>query len=196
MDFGREIIPEAIKCCNVQAYLFQGYWEDIGTIRAFYQASLDMTSPLPKFNFFDSIAPIYTRSRHLPPSKMHSCDVSESLITEGCILQGATIRHSIIGLRSRIDRGARIDDSIIMGSDFYESIEELSADLRSGTPHMGIGENTVIRRAIVDKNARIGANVRLINQHGKDTADGENYYIRDGIIIVPKNATIRDNTVI
>lgn len=196
MDFGREIIPEAINCCNVQAYLFQGYWEDIGTIKAFYNASLDMTSPLPKFNFFDSDAPIYTRSRHLPPSKMHSCDVSESMITEGCIIQGATIRHSIIGLRSRIDRGTHIEDSIIMGSDFYESIEELNANRRAGIPHIGIGANTIIRRAIVDKNARIGANVRLINQNRVETADGDNYYIRDGIIIIPKGAMIADNTVI
>jgi glucose-1-phosphate adenylyltransferase len=196
LDFGREIIPEAIKCCNVQAHLFRGYWEDIGTIRAFYQASLDMTSPLPKFNFFDADAPIYTRSRHLPPSKMHSCDISESMITEGCIVQGATIRRSIIGLRSRIDRGARIEDSILMGSDFYQSIEELNEDRKNGVPHMGIGENAVIRRAIVDKNARIGANVQLINRRALEEEDGENYYIRDGIILIPKNATIKDNTVI
>jgi glucose-1-phosphate adenylyltransferase len=118
------------------------------------------------------------------------------MITEGCIIQGATIRHSIIGLRSRIARGTRIEDSIIMGSDFYESIEELKSNLRNEIPHLGIGENTIIRRAIVDKNARIGANVQLVNKRGVENEDGENYHIRDGIIIIPKNATVRDNTVI
>jgi glucose-1-phosphate adenylyltransferase len=111
VDFGREIIPEAIRCCNVQGHLFQGYWEDIGTIRAYYQACLDMTSRLPKFNFFDTNSPIYTRSRHLPPSKMHNCDISESMVTEGCIMLGVNVRRSIIGLRSRIGHGTSIEDS-------------------------------------------------------------------------------------
>lgn len=197
VDFGKEIIPAVIKADgNVQAHLFQGYWEDIGTIRAFYQSSLDLASLLPKFNFFDAESPIYTRSRHLPPSKMHGCEITDSMISEGCIITGAKIQRSIIGLRSRIDPSTRIEESIIMGSDFFQTIEELNDDRESSTPHIGIGANTVIRRAIVDKNARIGSNVKLINQNNDEQKDGDNFYIREGIVIVPKNATIRDGTVI
>jgi glucose-1-phosphate adenylyltransferase len=198
VDFGREIIPAAIKKYNVQAHLFKGYWEDIGTIRAFYEANLDLASPLPKFNFFDAGSPIYTRSRYLPPSKLHACDIDNSMVSEGCILNGVRARRSIIGLRSRIDKGVDIEDSIIMGSDFFESITEISSNLDTARPHIGIGENTVIRKAIIDKNVRIGKNVRLINRDGIENMDHENksYYIREGIIIVPKNGVIPDGTVI
>ncbi|MBC7798873.1 MAG: glucose-1-phosphate adenylyltransferase, partial [Pyrinomonadaceae bacterium] len=196
MDFGREVIPEAIKTGNVQAHLFNDYWEDIGTIRAFYQASLDLASPLPQFNFFDAEAPIYTRSRHLPPSKLHDSNVTESLISEGCIINGATIKRSVVGLRSRIDRATRIEDSILMGADSYQTIEELNVDRKNGVPHIGIGENTIIKKAIIDKNARIGANVKIINQHNDDNKDGANFYIREGIVMIPKNAMVKDNTII
>ncbi|MGD9562649.1 MAG: glucose-1-phosphate adenylyltransferase [Pyrinomonadaceae bacterium] len=194
VDFGGEIIPAAINRYNVQAYLFNGYWEDIGTIRAFYQANLDLASPLPKFNFFNTEAPIYTRSRHLPPSKLHACDIDNSMVSEGCILNGVYARNSIIGLRSRLDAGVRIENSIVMGSDFFESIEVIKENLSTGAPHIGIGENTLIRKAIIDKDARIGKNVKLINAAGVDRKDGENgsYYIREGIIIVPKGASIGD----
>jgi glucose-1-phosphate adenylyltransferase len=127
---------------------------------------------------------------------MHNCDISESMVTEGCIMLGVNVRRSIIGLRSRIGHGTSIEDSIIMGADFYQPIEELSADLREKVPHVGIGENTVIRRAIVDKNARIGSNVKLLNQRNLENEDGENYHIRDGIIVIPKNAVVKDGTVI
>jgi glucose-1-phosphate adenylyltransferase len=198
VDFGHEIIPAAIESYNVRAHLFQDYWEDIGTIRAFFEANLELASPLPKFNFFDASAPIYTRSRYLPPSKMHNCDIDHSMISEGCILNGVYARRSIIGLRSRIDQGVRIENSILMGTDFFESLDELKSNITKGLPHIGIGENSVIRRAIIDKNARIGKNVQLINQRGVDNEDGENgcYYIREGIIIVPKNAVIRDGTIV
>lgn len=198
VDFGKEIIPAAIEKFNVQAHFFKDYWEDIGTIRAFYDANLDLASYLPKFNFFDTSAPIYTRSRYLPPSKIQNCDIDTSLISEGCILNGVYARSSIFGLRSRIDKGTRIESSIIMGSDFFESIEEIQNNVAGGVPHIGIGQNTVIRRAIIDKNTRIGNNVQLINKNNVETADGENgsYYIREGIIIVPKNATIADGTVV
>ncbi|MFN0278598.1 MAG: glucose-1-phosphate adenylyltransferase [Pyrinomonadaceae bacterium] len=198
VDFGREIIPVAIQKYNVQAYLFNEYWEDIGTIRAFYEANLDLASPLPKFNFFDTSAPIYTRSRYLPPSKMHGCDIDNSMVSEGCILNGVHIRNSIIGLRSRIDKGVDIQNSIVMGSDLFESITEIHTNLANNIPHMGIGENSVIQRAIIDKNVRIGNNVRLLNQDGAvdREADDKSFYIRDGIIIIPKNAVIADGTVI
>ncbi|MCC7305977.1 MAG: glucose-1-phosphate adenylyltransferase, partial [Acidobacteria bacterium] len=196
VDFGGEIIPAAINKYNVQAFLFDNYWEDIGTIRAFYEANLDLASPLPKFNFFNAEAPIYTRSRYLPPSKLHGCDIDNSMVCEGCILNGVYARNSIIGLRNRIDPGVRIEDSIVMGSDFFESIEEIDANLASGTPHIGIGENTLIRRAIIDKDVRIGKNVQLLNLERIDRMDAEDgsYLIREGIIIVPKGATIRDGT--
>lgn len=196
VDFGGEIIPAAIKTYNVQAHLFNGYWEDIGTIRAFYDANLDLASPLPKFNFFDTEAPIYSRSRYLPPSKLHGCDIDNSMVSEGCILNGVYARKSIIGLRSRLDSGVRIENSIIMGSDFFESIEEIKSNIDRGTPHMGIGQNTIVRRAIIDKNVRIGKDVKLLNQSGIDNLDGENgsYYIREGIIIVPKGGVVPDGT--
>ncbi len=198
VDFGGEIIPAAIKNYNVQAHLFNDYWEDIGTIRAFYQANLDLASPLPKFNFFNAESPIYTRSRYLPPSKLHGCDIDNSMVSEGCIMNGVYARNSIIGLRSRLDVGVRIEDSIIMGSDFFESIEEISANLKTGQPHIGIGEGSIIRRAIVDKDVRIGKNVRLVNAEAvdnKDAADGS-YHIREGIVIIPKGALIADNTIV
>ena len=196
VDFGREIIPAAIDKYTVQAHLFKDYWEDIGTIRAFYEANLDLASPLPKFNFFDAAAPIYTRSRYLPPSKLHGCDIDNSMVSEGCILNGVKLRSSIVGLRSRIDNGVDIEDSIVMGSDFLESIEEISGNIERGVPHMGIGANTVIRRAIIDKNVRIGKNVKLMNRSGAIDFDApdRSYYVREGIIIIPKNAVIHDGT--
>lgn len=198
VDFGREVIPNAIKNYNVQAHLFNDYWEDIGTIRAFYEANLDLAAPLPKFNFFDTKSPIYTRSRYLPPSKIHNCNIENSMISEGCILNGVTAKRSIIGLRSRIGNGTQIENSIIMGSDFFETVEEMKENIANSQPHMGIGENTVIKRAIIDKNTRIGKNVQLINSRGVDNEDGPdgNYYIREGIILICKNAVIPDGTII
>jgi glucose-1-phosphate adenylyltransferase len=198
VDFGREIIPDAIKKYNVQAHLFKHYWEDIGTIRAFYEANLDLASPLPKFNFFDTEAPIYTRTRYLPPSKVHNCHIDNSMVSEGCILTGVTARRSIIGLRSRIGEGTNIENSIIMGSDLFETVEEMRMNSSRSVPHIGIGENSNIKRAIIDKNVRIGKNVQLTNSRGIEKEDGEDgcYFIREGIILIPKNATIPDNTII
>ncbi|MDQ3817742.1 MAG: glucose-1-phosphate adenylyltransferase, partial [Acidobacteriota bacterium] len=198
LDFGRNIIPAAIECCNVQAFLFNGYWEDIGTISAFYEANIDLTSPMPKFNLFNADAPIFTRSRYLPPSKVQNCEIRNSIIAEGCIINTATVTRSIVGLRSRIETGAQIESSILMGSDFYQSIEDMRSEARAGIPRIGVGENTVIRRAIIDKNTRIGSGVRLVNEAGVENADGDggNYFIRDRIIIVPKNAVIPDGTLV
>jgi glucose-1-phosphate adenylyltransferase len=198
VDFGAEIIPAAIRSRHVQAFIFNDYWEDIGTIKAFYEANLDLASPLPKFNFFNAEAPIYSRSRYLPPSKVHDCDIDNTMISEGCILNGVFARNSIIGLRSRLDPGVRIEDSIIMGSDFYETIDELRGNLDSGKINIGIGRNSIIRKAIIDKNVRIGRDVRLLNEKKLDNFDGPggSYYIRDGIIIIPKNGIIEDGTII
>ncbi|MBA2526313.1 MAG: glucose-1-phosphate adenylyltransferase [Pyrinomonadaceae bacterium] len=197
-DFGRDVIPGAIKSGKVQAFVFNGYWGDIGTIAAFYRANLDLTCKIPKFNLFNSEAPVYTRARYLPPSKVAQSEIQDSIMSEGCIIDGAKITNSVVGLRSRISKGVHLDASFMMGADYYQTIEEMHADLATGLPRVGIGEGTIIKKAIIDKNARIGNNARLLNEEGIQNADGEggSFYIRDGIIIVPKNAVVRDGTVI
>jgi glucose-1-phosphate adenylyltransferase len=198
LDFGKEVIPTSINKYNVQAYLFNDYWEDIGTIAAFYKANLDMTSAIPPFNLFDAEAPLFTRARYLPPSKINNCEIRDSIISDGCIINGAKINRSVIGLRSRIADGSKIDAAYMMGADYYQTLEDMDSDREADRPRIGVGENTVIRRALIDKNARIGKDVRLLNEAGVETADGPNgtYYIRDRIIIVPKNALIADGTVV
>lgn len=196
VDFGGEIIPAAISQYNVQAYLFDGFWEDIGTIKSFYQANLDLTSLVPKFNLFDADFPIYTRPRFLPGSKILDSQIRDSIVSEGCILNRAWIDHSIIGIRSRIENYSRIEHTLIMGADYYQTLDELELERRQGLPWIGIGENTIIRKAIIDKNVRIGSNVRILNEAGHENFDGENYYIREGIVAIPKGAVITDGTVI
>ena len=198
LDFGKEVIPGSIHNYNVQAFLFNDYWEDIGTIAAFYKANLDMTTAIPPFNLFDAEAPMFTRARYLPPSKINQCEIRESIISEGCIINGAKIINSLIGLRSRLGEGVQLEAAYMMGADYYQTLEDMQADRVSGRPWIGVGEGTIIRRAIIDKNSRIGANVRLLNEAGIEEADGPNasYYIRDRIIIVPKNGLIPDGTVV
>jgi glucose-1-phosphate adenylyltransferase len=196
IDFGKEIIPEALSRYNVQAYLFDGYWEDIGTISAFYKANLDMTLPLPPFNAFDTEAPMYTRPRYLPGSKVLDCQVQGSIITEGCILNGSVIKNSVIGIRSRVDHGSHLDGVLMMGADFYQTLETMHADAHAGMPRVGVGQNSVIRKAIIDKNARIGSNVKILNEANHQHVDSDNYSIRDGIVVIPKNGIIADGTVI
>jgi glucose-1-phosphate adenylyltransferase len=196
VDFGKEILPRALANYNVQAHLFDGYWEDIGTIGAFYRANMEMTLPLPPFNFFDAEAPIYTRPRYLPGSKLLDCHIQSSIITEGCIINGADVRDSIIGVRSRIEHGSRLEGVLMMGADFYQSIDEMQNDIERGYPRVGVGSNCFIRRAIIDKNARIGSGVRVVNDGGAKEHDGDGYFVRDGIVIVPKNGVIPDGTVI
>jgi glucose-1-phosphate adenylyltransferase len=198
-DFGKEIIPDASKDHNVQAYLFDDYWEDIGTIEAFYQANLALTQqPLPPFSFYDEEAPIYTRGRHLPPSKLLDCHVTESIICEGCILKNCRIQHSVLGLRSRIESGCVIEESLLMGADFYQPYVERQCNLEKGDIPVGIGTDTIIRRAIIDKNARIGHDVKIVNKDHVQEADRENqgFYIRSGIVVVLKNAVIPHGTII
>jgi glucose-1-phosphate adenylyltransferase len=198
LDFGKEIIPAAINSGHVQAHMFDGYWEDIGTIGAFYRANLDLTTKIPKFNLYDAEAPVYTRARYLPPSKMEDSEINDTIISDGCIINGAKVTNSVIGLRSRISKGVQIDASFMMGADHYQTFEEMRGDLEKGKPRIGIGEGAIVKRAIIDKNARIGKNARLLNEGGVVEADGPGgaYFIRDSIIIVPKNAMIHDGTVI
>lgn len=198
-DFGKEIIPASANDYNVQAYLFNDYWEDIGTIEAFYEANLALTRQLlPPFSFYDENAPIYTRSRYLPPSKLLDCQVTESIIGEGCILRTCHIQHSVLGVRSRVEAGCRIEESLIMGADFYQPFVEQQFNSENGSIPLGIGANTIIRRAIVDKNAHIGCDVQIINKDRVEEADRENqgFYIRSGIVVVLKNAVIPDGTII
>ena len=199
-DFGKEIIPGAAPNHRVQAYLFNDYWEDIGTIEAFYKANLALTlQPKPPFSFYDKDAPIYTRARYLPPTKLLHCEVTESIIGEGCILKECTVGSSVIGIRTRIEKGCSVENSMIMGADFYEShIERSSGGRLDNQIPIGIGENTKISRAIVYKNARIGKNVLIMNKDRVEEAnrEEEGFYIRSGIVVVLKNATIPDDTVI
>ena len=198
-DFGKEIIPAAAPHYNTQAYLFKGYWEDIGTIEAFYDANLALTQqPQPPFSFYDEKAPIYTRGRYLPPSKMLNCRITDSMIGDGCILKNCQIHHSVLGIRTRIESNCNIQDSLIMGSDFYQPAEKRQADFDKGRIPVGIGANTTVRRAIIDKNARIGRDVQLINKDHVEEAQREEhgFHIRNGIIVVIKNGTIPDGTII
>jgi glucose-1-phosphate adenylyltransferase len=198
-DFGKEIIPASAKDYNIQAYLFKGYWEDIGTIEAFYEANLALTrQPKPPFSFYDEKAPIYTRARYLPPSKMLDCTITESMIGEGCILKECRIHHSVLGIRTRVEKDCVIEDSLLMGSDFYEPFAERQSNLENGHVSVGIGAGSTIRRAIVDKNACIGHNVQIVNKDRVEEADREKegFYIRNGIVVVLKNATIADGTII
>src|SRR5438876_1517196 len=198
MDFGREVIPRSIGQYNVQAYLFNGYWEDIGTIGAFYKANLEMTAAIPPFNLFDAEAPMFTRARYLPPSKIDNCEIKDSIVSDGCIINGAKINRSLIGLRARIGEGAHLDGAYLMGADYYQSLDDMLGDREAGRPRIGVGEGTIIRRAIIDKNTRIGAQVHLLNEAEVEQADGAdgNYFIRDRIITVPKNGLIPDGTVV
>lgn len=195
-DFGKQILPNAVHSHQVFAHLFQGYWEDIGTIRAFFEANLDLVADLPRFNFFDMLAPVFSRPRFLPGSKINGAQVDHSLIAEGCIINQARITQSIIGLRTIVGAGTDLRRVVGLGSDFYESLESVEYCTREGRPRMGIGVNCKIENAIIDKNARVGNNVTISPKGKPDTVDHELYYIRDGIVIIPRLAVIPHGTVI
>ena len=198
-DFGKELIPSAVGKYRIQAYLFKSYWEDIGTIRTFFNANIKLVkSPDPAFSFFDAEAPIFTRQRFLPPSKMIQVTVTDSLISDGCIIRNATITRSVIGIRSIISNNTTIENSLVMGADYYQLRQDRQNDEVSGTPPVGIGDNTHIRHAIIDKNARIGRNVQIINKDAvqEGSRESEGIWIKDGIVIVTKNAVVPHDTVI
>ena len=193
-DFGSHIIPEAIHKLNVHAYQFDGYWADIGTIRSFYEANLGLTDEEPRYEFYRPDWPIYTHQRHLAGTRMEGCRVEKVLVAEGCRIRRAEIERCVIGVRTVMEPDVRLYNSIIMGADFYESPEDHLRNADLGQPHIGIGSGTVIHRAIIDKNARIGKNVIIANDAGLEEHDGEGYCIRDGIVVVPKGAIIPDGT--
>ncbi len=195
-DFGKHIIPTAISKCRVFSYIFQGYWEDIGTIKAFFEANLDLVSELPRFNFFDMSAPIFSRPRFLPASKINGATINHALIADGCIVNHATITDALVGLRSIVGNGSQLDRVVMMGCDYYESNASIMENELLGRPRIGIGQNTRIENAIIDKNARIGDNV-VISPAGKDeNYDHPLYFIRDGIVVIPKDGVIPHGTVI
>jgi glucose-1-phosphate adenylyltransferase len=191
-DFGHHILPRLLGRRRLYGYPYDGYFEDVGTIRSFYNANLLLTEPLPRFNFYEPLAPIYTDARFLPGSKIDESVLIRSLVTEGCILNRCRIERSIIGIRSRIERDASVKDSIVMGADYYQVPEVINEDFARGIPPIGIGEGAVVERAIIDKNARVGRMARIVNRDAKDNLDAENYFIRDGIVCVPKDAVIPD----
>jgi glucose-1-phosphate adenylyltransferase len=195
-DFGREVIPFAIRERKVFAHTFDGYWADIGTIPSFFEAHMDLTQPLPRFNFYDEERPIFTHARFLPGSKILSSEVEGSILCEGSIVSRSTIRQSIIGIRSRIGENCRIERTIMMGADYFESMEGLKANRAKGIPDIGVGRDSEVRNAIIDKNARIGAGVRLVNARKRVADSADNHVIVDGILVIPKSAVIPDGTVI
>ena len=196
-DFGHEIIPMGIGEKKVGAYVYSGFWEDIGTIKSFYETNINLASLQPDFNFYDEKNPIYTHKRYLPASKFNFCTISESLTAEGSIITNASIVKSIIGIRTVIESGANLDGVICMGEDYYETEEQKQENRDKNIPHMGIGRACIIKKSIIDKNARIGDGCRIgIDAAKREDGDYGNYYIRDGIILIPKKAVIPPGTVI
>ena len=193
-DFGKEIFPTSIRTHHVQVHLFDGYWEDIGTIRSFYEANLELASSHAPFELISEDQPIYSRARFLPPSRVEGATVRSSLIADGCVIEdGAHIENSVIGLRCRIESGATIKNSVVMGADGYQTTDEIAADNKADRPPVGIGSGTVIDGAIVDKNCRIGRDVRVVNETGvEECSESPDAMIRDGIVVVAKDATLAD----
>ena len=196
-DFGSEIIPASIQGMKVTTYVFDGYWEDIGTIKSFYEANINLASINPEFNLYEEDTPIFTHRRDLPPSKINYSTISQSLAAEGSIITNANIANSIVGIRTIIESGANLDGVVCMGADYYETAEDKESNRASGQPNVGIGQGCIIKRAIIDKNARIGDNCRIgIDAIPRRDGDYETHSIRDGIIVIPKGTVLRPGTVI
>ncbi|KAJ6839638.1 glucose-1-phosphate adenylyltransferase large subunit 3, chloroplastic/amyloplastic isoform X1 [Iris pallida] len=199
-DFGSEIIPASVKEFFMKAYLFNDYWEDIGTIKSFFQANLALTAHPPRFSFYDAAKPMYTSRRNLPPSKINNSKIVDSIISHGSFLDNSLIEHSVIGIRSRINSNVhlKVKDTVMLGADYYETDDEVASLLAEGRVPIGIGENTKIKNCIIDKNARVGKNVTIANSDAVQESErpSEGFYIRSGITIILKNSTIGDETVI
>ncbi|RVX12190.1 Glucose-1-phosphate adenylyltransferase large subunit 1 [Vitis vinifera] len=195
-DFGSEIIPLAVMEHNVEAFLFRDYWEDIGTIKTFYEANMGLTEEFPKFEFYDPKTPIFTSPRFLPPTKIEQCQVVDAIISHGCFLRECSVKHSIVGERSRLDYGVELKDTLMMGADYYQTESEIASLLAEGNIPIGIGRNTKIRNCIIDKNAKIGKDAVIVNKDGVQEADrpDDGFYIRSGITIILEKATIKDGT--
>jgi glucose-1-phosphate adenylyltransferase len=193
-DFGREIIPAALGRYRVNAHVFRGYWADVGTVASFYDANIMLTRPSAPFRFYDPHCPIYTHPRFLPGACLSDCTARGAIVAEGCYVERATIEQSVIGIRTNVQSGATIRRSVLLGADFYESDDDAPA--RDGSPRLGVGRNVELDGVIVDKNARIGDGSRLVNEAGLDHVDGDGYFIRNGVIIVPKDGVISPGTTV
>jgi len=193
-DFGRQIIPNALGKYRVHAFLFRGYWADVGTVASFYDANIMLTRPGAPFKFYDPRRPIFTHARFLPGARFAECTVHDAIVAEGCYLDRARIEQSVVGIRTNIQSGATIQRSVLLGADYYEADDDAPA--RGANPRLGIGRDVVLDRVIVDKNARIGDGARLVNERGAQEADGDGYFIRDGVIIVPKDGVIKPGTTV
>ena len=196
-DFGREVIPSLLGRKKMFAHIFEGYWEEIGTVRAFFEANLALAQPLPPFNFFDASMPVYTHYEYLPASKLNKCQIDNVVVADGCIVTDSKLKHTLLGIRSYVGEASDLEDVVVMGADYYETPEQIAANAAKGKPNLGIDKNCFIRRAIIDKNTRIGAGSRL-SAIGK--ADGTYVngavVIRDGVLVVPKGAVIPPGTVV
>ncbi len=196
IDFGHQVIPAAIENYHASGHLFDGYWEDLGTVEAFFRANIDLTSSAPHFDFHDMTAPIYTNPRFLPASRIEQCEMRQAIIAEGSLLKGARISNSIVGIRSVVNEDVVLERTLMMGADYYEDDDDEAYNRQMKIPGIGIGRGSILRNTIVDKNAHIGAGVRILNENGIQHQDGPGYYIRDGIVIVPKNGVLPDGTVV
>ncbi len=196
-DFGKEVFPRSIKTHRVQAYLFDGYWEDVGTIKAYHEASLALTNDPAPFDFHSPDGVIYTRMRYLPASRISAASVEQCLVSDGCVVHsGSTLTRCVMGVRTRIGSNSRLRDTVLMGADHFETDQDRADNHRRGVPDMIVGNGCVIENAILDKDCRIGNNVRIVNRKKLENDDGSNYVIRDGIVVIPKGAVVLDDTVI
>jgi len=195
-DFGKEVIPSLLGKKRLFAHLFEGYWEDIGTVKAFFEANLQLAHPLPSFNFFDQSAPIYTSARFLPASKINKCQIDHVVIGDGSIVTDSKLHRCVLGIRSFLGEGTELEDVIVMGSDYYESEEELAANRTKGVPHLGVGRNCKISKSIIDKNARIGDGVVLSPDGKSDGTYAGGIVIRDGVLVVPKGMIVPNGTIV
>ena len=195
-DFGKQILPEAVRTRRVSAYYFDGYWEDIGTIGAFFEANLSLTDPVPRFDFYDEDAPIYTHPRFLPPAKINAAQVEGAIIGDGCVIDRCVLERTLIGVRGIIGEGSELRGVIHMGADFFETETDKRSNRRHGLPDVGIGRGCIVERAIIDKNARVGDGVVIRNAAGLQEYDGDGYYVRDGIVIVPRGGIVKPGTVV
>ncbi len=195
-DFGKEIIPGLLGKSKLRSYIFDGYWEDIGTVAAFFESNLSLASDLPPFNFFEANFPVYTRARYLPASKINRCSIDHAIVADGCIIHDAELKNCSIGVRSIIREGTKLENVVMMGGDYFETQEEIEENKAKGIPPIGVGNNCTIKNAIIDKSARIGNNVSLSPDGMADETAGDGYYVRDGVITVLKGAIIQDGTIV
>ena len=195
-DFGKEVIPGLLSSRKLGAYVFEGYWEDIGTVKAFFEANLQLADPFPKFNFFSQGNPIYSRARYLPASKINRCSINHVIVGDGCIITDSYLKRCVIGIRSTLREGARLENVVMMGSDTFESAADRARNREQGIPDIGVGMNCEIKNAIVDKGARIGDNVRLSPDGQLEAYSKDGIFVREGIICVTKNTVVPENTVV